>query len=122
MTKSLLGNEGAVRGLQVTRLDWTTEKNGHQVMQEILGSETEFKADLVLLAMGFVHPVQDGLLDSLGVQYDQRGNIAANTGDYKTSVENFFAAGDARRGQSLVVWAIREGRECAASIDSCLRD
>ena len=88
-------------------------------MREVEGSEFEIKADLVLLAMGFVSPVQT-VLDAFGVDRDARGNVRANTDDYRTSVEKVFAAGDMRRGQSLVVWAIREGRQCARSVDAFL--
>ena len=84
------------------------------------GSEFEIAADLVLLAMGFVHPVHEGLVMSLGLALDPRGNVRASTNDYFTSVPKVFAAGDMRRGQSLVVWAIREGRQCARSIDEFL--
>jgi glutamate synthase (NADPH/NADH) small chain len=84
------------------------------------GTEFEIDAELVLLAMGFVHPVHDGLLKSLGLKLDQRGNVAASTDDYKTSLDKVFTAGDMRRGQSLVVWAIREGRQAAASVDEYL--
>ncbi len=91
-------------------------------MKEISGSEFDLKADLVLLAMGFVHPVQEGLLNDLGVEYDGRGNVQATELDYQTSVKKVFAAGDMRRGQSLIVWAIREGRQCAGSIDAFLKD
>ncbi len=89
-------------------------------MQPIIGSEFAIKADLVLLAMGFVHPVHEGLLKSLGVELDQRGNVRAATSDYQTSLAKVFTAGDMRRGQSLVVWAIREGRQCAHMIDRFL--
>jgi glutamate synthase (NADPH/NADH) small chain len=91
-------------------------------MVEVPNSEFELKADLVLLAMGFVSPVQ-GILDSFGVEKDARGNArAATEGDkaYTTSVDKVFAAGDMRRGQSLVVWAIREGRQCARAVDEYL--
>jgi glutamate synthase (NADPH/NADH) small chain len=84
------------------------------------GTEFELDGDLVLLAMGFVHPVHEGMLKSLGVDLDQRGNVRANTADYKTSLPKVFSAGDMRRGQSLVVWAIREGRLCARAIDTFL--
>jgi glutamate synthase (NADPH/NADH) small chain len=89
-------------------------------MQPIVGSEFAIKADLVLLAMGFVHPVHAGLLKSLGVELDPRGNVRAATTDYQTSLPKVFTAGDMRRGQSLVVWAIREGRQCAHMIDRFL--
>jgi len=84
------------------------------------GTEFELDAQLVLLAMGFVHPVHEGMLKTLGVDLDQRGNVRANTHDYQTSLPNVFSAGDMRRGQSLVVWAIREGRLCARAIDQHL--
>jgi glutamate synthase (NADPH/NADH) small chain len=80
----------------------------------------ELKADLVLLAMGFVSPVHAGMIEDSGVELDERGNVKANTNDYQTSVPNVFAAGDMRRGQSLVVWAIREGRQCARAVDEFL--
>ncbi len=89
-------------------------------MKEIPGSEFELKADLVLLAMGFVHPVQEGMLKSLGVKLDPRGNVDATVREYKTSVDKVFSAGDMRRGQSLVVWAIREGRQAASAVDQFL--
>ena len=91
-------------------------------MQEVAGSEFEMKADLVLLAMGFVSPVQS-MLNAIGVEKDARGNAKASTdgsGCYATSVPKIFAAGDMRRGQSLVVWAIREGRQCARAVDEFL--
>ncbi len=88
-------------------------------MQEIAGSEFEIKADLVFLAMGFVHPVE-AVLNAAGVEKDARGNVKANTDNYQTSVPKVFAAGDMRRGQSLVVWAIREGRQCARAVDEFL--
>ena len=84
------------------------------------GTEIDLDAELVLLAMGFVHPLHDGLLKSLGVELDQRGNVKADTDGYATSVNKVFAAGDMRRGQSLVVWAIREGRQAAHAVDKFL--
>ena len=89
-------------------------------MKEIPDSDFEIKADLVLLAMGFVHPVHDGMIRELGVDLDPRGNVKANTLGYRTSMDKVFAAGDMRRGQSLVVWAIREGRQCARAVDEYL--
>ena len=89
-------------------------------MKPIEGSEFTLKADLVLLAMGFVSPVKEGLLADLGVALDGRGNVQADTKRYASSVAKVFACGDMRRGQSLVVWAIREGRQCAAAIDEAL--
>jgi glutamate synthase (NADPH/NADH) small chain len=92
-------------------------------MSEVEGSEFELKADLVTLAMGFVHPVHEGLLTDLGVALDARGNVQGTTEGvdaYKTSIDGVFSAGDMRRGQSLVVWAIREGRQCAHAVDEYL--
>ncbi len=114
-TKAFLGENGKVTALKVVRVDW---KDGR--MSEIAGSEFEVAADLVLLAMGFVAPVKTGLLEQLAVALDSRGNVQATTegnGCYATSVPKVFAAGDMRRGQSLVVWAIREGRQCAREVD-----
>ncbi len=116
-TKVFFGAEGKVTGLQLIRVDWKKDQRGGWKMEEINGSEFELKADLVLLAMGFVHPVHEGMLKELDVSLDQRGNVDANTGDYQTSLEKVFSAGDMRRGQSLVVWAIREGRQAARSVD-----
>ena len=89
-------------------------------MQEIPNSTFQVKADLVLLAMGFVHPIHAGLLKDLDVSLDNRGNVLADTTKYQTSVAKVFAAGDMRRGQSLVVWAIREGRQAARAADEFL--
>jgi len=89
-------------------------------MQPVPGSEFALKADLVLLAMGFLHPVQEGMVKDLKVDLDARGNVKANELDYRTSRPKVFAAGDMRRGQSLVVWAIREGRQAAHAIDKFL--
>jgi glutamate synthase (NADPH/NADH) small chain len=89
-------------------------------MQEITGSEFTLDADLVLLAMGFLGPIRDGMLAQSSVELDGRGNVLANTNEYKTSIDKIFSAGDMRRGQSLVVWAIREGRQCARAIDEFL--
>jgi len=114
-TKSLTGANGQVTTLNAVRLDWSGGK-----MTEIPGSEFSIKADLVLLAMGYLHPVHEGLLKSLGVKLDARGNVLANDLDYQSSARKVFAAGDMRRGQSLVVWAIREGRQCACAIDAFL--
>ncbi|MGL4495449.1 MAG: glutamate synthase subunit beta [Beijerinckiaceae bacterium] len=106
------GAKGQVKKLIVSRVD--------DKLKPIEGSEFEIPADLVLLAMGFVSPVKDGMLDELGVTLDGRGNVAANIRDYKSSQEKIFACGDMRRGQSLVVWAIREGRQAARSVDEFL--
>ena len=89
-------------------------------MKELPNTEKVWPADLVLLAMGFLGPRKPGMVEQSGAALDPRGNILANVKDYKTSVPRLFAAGDMRRGQSLVVWAIREGRQCARSIDETL--
>ncbi len=117
-TKAFIGENARVKALRVVRLDW---KDGKPT--EIAGSEFDIKADLVLLAMGFLGPVPGGLLEQLGVEKDARGNVKADTEGskaYTTSVAKVFAAGDMRRGQSLVVWAIREGRQCARAVDEFL--
>jgi glutamate synthase (NADPH/NADH) small chain len=119
-TKRFEGSNGKVEKLVAARVEWQKNANGQMVMQEVPGSEFEMKADLVLLAMGFLGPVQTGLVDQLGVSKDPRGNVAANTDSYRTSQPKLFAAGDMRRGQSLVVWAIREGRQCARAVDEFL--
>ena len=90
------------------------------LFRSVPGSEFVLQADLVLLAMGFVGPASDTLLEQLGVRRDPRSNVGANTDEYRTSVAKVFAAGDMRRGQSLVVWAIREGRQCARAVDEFL--
>jgi len=120
MTKSLTGTNSKVTTLNGVRLEWSVGDDGRMGMQELADSNYELPADLVLLAMGFVHPVHEGMLESLGVKLDQRGNVEANTEAYRTSVDKVFAAGDMRRGQSLVVWAIREGRQCARAVDEFL--
>jgi glutamate synthase (NADPH/NADH) small chain len=112
MTREFVGAAGVIKMLRCVRVDGK--------MQEIPGSEFTLNADLVLLAMGFVSPVREGLLEGLRVELDSRGNVAANTLSYKSSHDKIFACGDMRRGQSLVVWAIREGRQCAHAIDEYL--
>ena len=112
ITERFVGEGGAVKELHCAKLD--------AKMQKVPGSEFVLKADLVLLAMGFVNPVYDGMLAELGIALDPRKNVAANDRDYRTSLEKVFVAGDMRRGQSLVVWAIREGRQAARSIDLAL--
>ncbi|HEX2826397.1 MAG TPA: glutamate synthase subunit beta [Burkholderiales bacterium] len=119
-TKRFEGSNGKVEKLVAARVEWVKNEKGQMVMQEVPGSEFEMKADLVLLAMGFLGPVQSGLMEQLGVAKDPRGNVAANTDDYRTSIPKVFAAGDMRRGQSLVVWAIREGRQAARAVDEFL--
>jgi glutamate synthase (NADPH/NADH) small chain len=112
VTKSFSGENGEVRKLHCVRVD--------PKMQEIPGTEFELRADLVLLAMGFVHPVHEGMVSSLGLKLDPRGNVEANVRNYRTSLDKVFSAGDMRRGQSLVVWAIREGRQAARAVDEFL--
>ncbi|MED5360408.1 MAG: glutamate synthase subunit beta [Pseudomonadota bacterium] len=120
MTKNFAGADGRVTTLNGVGLEWTQGEDGRMEMQEVNGSDFELKADLVLLAMGFVHPIHEGMIEALKVNLDDRGNVDADTEAYQTSVDKIFAAGDMRRGQSLVVWAIREGRQCARSIDEFL--
>src|SRR5687767_10585677 len=119
-TKRFEGPDGKVDKLIASRVQWQKDANGAMRMVEVPDSEFAMKADLVLLAMGFTGPSSTGLLEQFGVERDARSNVKANTDDYRTSVSNVFAAGDMRRGQSLVVWAIREGRECARSVDEYL--
>jgi glutamate synthase (NADPH/NADH) small chain len=119
-TKCFEGKNGKVEKLVAVRVEWKKDKaTGQMKMQEVEGSQFELPADLVLLAMGFVSPVKN-VLDAFKIDQDARGNAAANTDNYKTSVNKVFAAGDMRRGQSLVVWAIREGRQCARAVDEFL--
>jgi glutamate synthase (NADPH/NADH) small chain len=118
-TVSLEGKNSKVTQINCIKVEWKQE-GGRWNMSRIPGSEFSLKADLVLLAMGFVHPVREGLLEDLGVDMDERRNVKANTVDYRTTVDKVFTAGDMRRGQSLVVWAIREGRQCARAVDEYL--
>jgi glutamate synthase (NADPH/NADH) small chain len=119
-TKRFEGEDGRVTGLEIIHLEWGTDKDGRLTMKEVEGSATRLKADLILLAMGFLHPVEEGLLSDLGVGLDTCGNVAADTDNYRTSLDKVFTAGDMRRGQSLVVWAIHEGRQCARAVDEYL--
>jgi glutamate synthase (NADPH/NADH) small chain len=119
-TKEFVGDEtGAVKGVRTVRVEWKRNEAGQFAMQEIPGSEEYFEADLVLLALGFLGPEQE-LLSGLGVATDERGNAKAAYGAFSSSTHKVFAAGDARRGQSLVVWAINEGRAAAREIDRFL--
>ncbi len=120
LTKRVVGDGETVTGLECARVEWVADDNGRHQMREIVGSEFTLKADLILLAMGFVGPLKAGLLEQAGVELTDRGNVAADEQRYTTSVENVFACGDMRRGQSLVVWAIREGRQCARAVDEAL--
>jgi glutamate synthase (NADPH/NADH) small chain len=111
-TSSFFGDNGQLKGLNCVQVD--------AKFQPVAGTEFTIEADLVLLAMGFVHPVHEGLIDGLGLEKDARGNVKADTVKYQTSNPKVFAAGDMRRGQSLVVWAIREGRQAARAVDEFL--
>jgi glutamate synthase (NADPH/NADH) small chain len=113
------GGEGELTAIQCVQVEWKQEQ-GRRVMSRVPGSDFILPADLVLLAMGFVYPVQEGLLEQAGVVVDERRHVRADATSYRTSVDKVFAAGDMRRGQSLVVWAIREGRQCAQSVDHYL--
>jgi glutamate synthase (NADPH/NADH) small chain len=115
LTREVVGVDGVVTGLKCVRADWSNGK-----MAEVAGSEFVIPADLILLAMGFTGPRQAGMLEQSGVSLTDRGNVEANTDDYRTSEEMVFACGDMRRGQSLVVWAIREGRQAARAVDEAL--
>ena len=112
MTQSVSGENGKVTGINCIKVD--------EKMKPIPKTEFSLKADLILLAMGFVHPIHEGMIENSKTELDERGNVKANTEDYKTSANKIFTAGDMRRGQSLVVWAIREGRQCASSVDHFL--
>jgi glutamate synthase (NADPH/NADH) small chain len=112
MTTRFSGADGMVKTLHCVHID--------EKMKPIPGTEFALAAELVLLAMGFVHPVHEGMIKNLGLALDQRGNVSATTDDYRTSIDKVFAAGDMRRGQSLVVWAIREGRQAAHAADTFL--
>ena len=123
LTKEFLNDgNGNVSGLKAAKAESFTDENGRLGFREIEGTEFIIEADIVFLAIGFTHPVHDGLINNLGIGLDQRGNVKADESDYKTSINKYFAAGDVRRGQSLVVWAIREGREAAKAVDKYLSE
>ncbi len=119
-TKRAVGENGVITALECVRVEWQLGDGGKMNLVEVPGSTFTLKADLVLLAMGFVGPVKAGLVEQAGVALDARGNVAAPVTSYKTSNPKIFACGDMRRGQSLVVWAIREGRQCARGVDEFL--
>ena len=120
-TSAIRGRRGRVEALACARVDWRRdEPGGPPRMVKVEGGGFDLPADLVLLAMGFLHPVHEGMLAELSVDLDGRGNVRAGTDDYRTSVDGVFACGDMRRGQSLVVWAIREGRQTARAVDEYL--
>ena len=120
LTREAIGEHGRVVALDCVRVAWERGADGRVAPRDVPGSGFRLRADLVLLAMGFTGPARAGLLERSGLELDGRGNVQADTQDYRTSVERVFAAGDMRRGQSLVVWAIREGRQCARAIDAFL--
>ena len=123
LTKSFEGNEnGEVTKLICVEVEWKKSEDGSMKMIEVEDSEFTIEADLVLLAMGFIHPIHDGLVNNLRLKLDNRGNVEADEISFKTSSDKVFVAGDCRRGQSLVVWAISEGRKCAERIDNFLRE
>jgi glutamate synthase (NADPH/NADH) small chain len=121
-TKEFIGDEkGNLKALTIAQLEWKLTEDGRPArFVEVAGSEQVIPCELALLAMGFLHPQQEGLINDLGVELDERGNVRAAEKSYQTNVEKIFAAGDMRRGQSLVVWAISEGRECARKVDEFL--
>jgi glutamate synthase (NADPH/NADH) small chain len=119
-TKRAIGENGKITALECVRVEWQLGDGGQMKLVEVPGSEFNLKADLVLLAMGFTGPRKQGLVEQAGVDLDARGNVKAPLTNYKTSKAKVFACGDMRRGQSLVVWAIREGRQCARGVDEFL--
>ena len=123
-TKAFMNDgNGNLAGVQCIKVEWNKDEKGNWQMSEVEGSGFELKAELATLAMGFVHPVHEGMLEGLGIELDGRGNVKGATEGaeaYKTSLDGVFSAGDMRRGQSLVVWAIREGRQCAKAVDEYL--
>jgi glutamate synthase (NADPH/NADH) small chain len=121
-TKEFIGDEnGKLTGLKVAEMGWSKPEEGKMPKyQEMPGTERVLPCELALLAIGFIHPQHEGMLNELGIEYDERGNVKATEGSYQTSVSKIFTAGDMRRGQSLVVWAIAEGREAARNVDKFL--
>jgi glutamate synthase (NADPH/NADH) small chain len=120
-TKEFIGDDhGNLKALRTVRLEWSTEGGRPAQFTEVHDSERDLPCDLALLAMGFVHPQHHGLIKELDVELDDRGNVKASEKDYQTNIAKVFTAGDMRRGQSLVVWAISEGRECARKVDEYL--
>ncbi len=121
-TKEFIGDENnELKALKIVNLEWRFAEQGRPAhFEEVAGSEREISCELALLAMGFVHPQHEGLIEELGVELDEKGNIKAPETSYQTNISKIFTAGDMRRGQSLVVWAISEGRECARKVDEYL--
>ena len=120
LTRQALGQDGKLTALECVRVEWVKGDDGRMAMQEVEGSTFELKADLVLLAMGFLGPRPEVLLEQASVELDGRGNVKADMVNYRSTTPKIFACGDMRRGQSLVVWAIREGRQCARAVDEFL--
>ena len=120
LTKRAVGKGGKVEALECVRVEWKSGAGGRMEMVEIPSSAFKIECDLVLLAMGFVGPRRTGLVEQAGVELDRRGNVKASEQDYKSTTPKIFCCGDMRHGQSLVVWAIREGRECAREVDKFL--
>lgn len=122
-TKEFIGDgKGNLKALKIVDLEWKIVDGRPASFVEVAGSEKEIPCELALLAMGFVHPQQEGLLNDLGIELDERGNVKATEKEYRTNISKVFAAGDIRRGQSLVVWAISEGREAARKVDEFLNN
>jgi glutamate synthase (NADPH/NADH) small chain len=121
-TKEFISDEkGNLKALKIVQLDWKMADDGRPAkFVEVPGSVQKIPCELALLAMGFVHPQQEGLVNELGLELDERGNVRAAEKSYQTNIKKIFVAGDMRRGQSLVVWAISEGRECARKVDEFL--
>lgn len=119
LSKKFIVKDGAVKGIETVRVEWTKDDAGHWAMKEIEGSEQTFEADLVLLSMGFLGP-EEAIIKQLSIKQDGRSNIETQKGKYCTSVPGVYAAGDCRRGQSLIVWGINEGRMCAREVDQQL--
>ncbi|MGZ3938878.1 MAG: FAD-dependent oxidoreductase, partial [Flavisolibacter sp.] len=121
-TKEFIGDgNGKLKALKVVDLEWKYNEDGRAAQfVEVPGTEREIPCELALLAMGFVHPQHEGMIEELGVDIDERGNVKASEKSYQTNISKIFTAGDMRRGQSLVVWAISEGRECARKADEYL--
>jgi len=121
-TKEFIGDEnGNLKALKIVDLEWRVTEDGKPAQfVEMAGSERDIPCELALLAMGFVHPQHEGMLNELETELDERGNVKATDRSYQTNISKIFTAGDMRRGQSLVVWAINEGRECASSVNAFL--
>ena len=122
-TKEFIGDkDGNLKSLRIVDLEWKISEDGKPAhFMEKAGSEREIPCELALFAMGFVHPQHEGMLNELDIEFDERGNVKATDKSYQTNISKIFTAGDMRRGQSLVVWAINEGRECASAVNAFLK-